>query len=471
LKNLRGAKDQGQSTKDAFKPMDLNSVERLLAEHNITTIKVGGFDMDGVLRGKYISREKFLSAAEHGLGFCDVIFGWDSSDVLYDNAQVTGWHTGYPDALARIDLSTFRIVPWEPATALFLLDFFDSAGNPLAVSPREVLRHVVSKAEGMGLAPVVATEFEYFFFKEDSHTVREKHYRDMTPLSPGMFGYSILRSGTYSELAHAVLDSMLTLGIELEGLHTETGPGVYETAIKYDAAMRAADKAALFKLAIKQIAARHGLIATFMAKWNSNLPGSSGHLHESLWDKELKTNLFHDAQSADGMSEQASQFVAGQLALMPEFAALACPTINSYKRLVPGVWAPTNATWGVDNRTTALRVVAGPSPKSARVEYRLTGADINPHIAIAASLASGIYGIEKRLAPPAPVAGSAYGTDAPPLPKSLDEATSLLKQSHAARELLGEEFIDHYVRTREWEVRQSERAVTDWELERYFEII
>jgi glutamine synthetase len=461
-------------TKDAFNSMDLNSVERLLAEHNITTIKVGGFDIDGVLRGKYISREKFLSAAEHGLGFCDVIFGWDSSDVLYDPAsgtRVTGWHTGYPDALARIDLSTFRIIPWEPGTALFLLDFYDRQDRPLVVSPRQVLRQVISKAEGMGFAPVVATEFEYFFFKEDSHSVREKHYRGMTPLSPGMFGYSVLRTGMFSELAHAVLDSTHAFDIELEGFHTETGPGVYETAIKYDTAMRAADKAALFKLAIKQIAARHGLMATFMAKWNSNLPGSSGHLHESLWDKELKTNLFHDAQSADGMAEQARQFVAGQLALMPEFAALACPTVNSYKRLVPGVWAPTNATWGIDNRTTALRVVAGPSPKSARVEYRLTGADINPYIAIAASLASGLYGIEKRLTPPQPVAGSAYATDAPELPRSLDEATRRLKQSHAARELLGEEFIDHYIRTREWEVRQSERAVTDWELERYFEII
>src|SRR5205814_7937333 len=143
-----------------------------------------------VLSGKYISREKFLSAAEHGLGFCDVIFGWDSSDVLYDNAHVTGWHTGYPDALARIDLSTFRIVPWEPSTALFLLDFYDGENRPLAVSPRQVLRQVINKAEGMGFAPVVATEFEFVFFKEDSHSVREKHYRGMTPLSPGMFGYS-----------------------------------------------------------------------------------------------------------------------------------------------------------------------------------------------------------------------------------------------------------------------------------------
>ena len=217
--------------------------------------------------------------------------------------------------------------------------------------------------------------------------------------------------------------------------------------------------------------ARHGLVATFMAKWNQNLPGCGGHLHQSLWDSELKRNLFHDSGSADKMSKLMRQYIAGQLQLMPELAALICPTVNSYKRLIPGVWAPTNTTWGIDNRTVALRAVLGPSPKSSRVEYRLAGADINPHLAIAASLASGLHGIEKTLELPPASTGSAYETDARPLPRSLADATALLKASPIARDLLGEEFVDHYVRTREWEVRQYERAVTDWELERYFEII
>jgi glutamine synthetase len=454
--------------------MDPKTVEGLLADPSITKIKVGGFDIDGVLRGKYINREKFLSSTEKGLGFCDVIFGWDSSDVLYDPAcgiQATGWHTGYPDALARIDLSTFRVIPWEPGTAFFLLDFFDKAGNPLAVSPRQLLRKVLAKADALGFTPMVSVEFEYFFFKEDPHSVREKNYRGMRPFSPGMFGYSVLRTGSYPELTHAILDATHAFDVEVEGFHTETGPGVYETALQYDTALPAADKAALFKTTVKQIAARQGLMATFMAKWNAHLPGSSGHLHESLWDKDRKTNLFHDEQSPDGISSLMKQFLAGQLALMPEMTAFACPTVNSYKRLVPGVWAPTNATWGIDNRTAALRVVAGASSKSTRVEYRLSGADINPYLAIAASLASGLYGVENRLAAPPPISGSAYDTDAPPLPKSLDAATRLLTESRAARELLGEEFVDHFVRTRQWEVRQSERAVTDWELERYFEII
>jgi glutamine synthetase len=450
--------------------MDLKTIQDLFAQHNITKIKVGGFDIDGVLRGKYISPDKFSSAAEGGLGFCDVIFGWDSSDALYDNVRVTGWHTGYPDVLAKIDLSTFRLIPWEPGVAFFLLDFYDVAGKPLTVSPRQLLQCVAAKAEGMGFHPVVSTEYEYFFFREDSHSMREKHYRDLKPLSPGMFGYSVLRTGTFSDLARDVIDAMRAFDVELEGFHTETGPGVYETAIKYDGVLRAADKSALFKTGIKQIAARNGLIATFMAKWNGSLPGCSGHLHQSLWDAKHTKNLFYDADGG-GMSKLMKHYMAGQVQLMPELTAFVCPTINSYKRLVPGVWAPTNATWGIDNRTVALRAVPGPSSKSVRVEHRLAGADINPYVTIAASLASGLYGIEHGLELSEPVTGNAYEAKAQPLPRSLEEAVVLLRQSHVAKELLGGEFVDHFVRTREWEVRQYRCAVTDWELQRYFEII
>jgi glutamine synthetase len=451
--------------------LDVKSIKDLLAQHSISKIKIGGFDIDGVLRGKYIHREKFDSSTESGLGFCDVIFGWDCADALYDNAQMTGWHTGYPDILAKIDLSTFRVIPWEPGTAFFILDFYDNAGNPLPISPRQVLQRVVAKAHAMGYEPMISAEFEFFLFKEDPHTIREKSYREIKPLSPGMFGYSVLRTGTFADVSHSILDALRAFDIKLEGFHTETGPGVYEAAIKYDTAVRAADKAALFKTAIKQIVGRSGLMATFMAKWNADLPGCSGHLHQSLWDAHHAENLFQDAKRADKMSCVMKHYMAGQLRLMPEMTAFACPTINSYKRLVPGVWAPINATWGIDNRTTALRAITGPTWKSTRIEYRLSGADANPYLATAAALAAGLYGIEEKLEPPPAVTGDAYHADAPPLPRTLAEATMLLKQSERARSLLGDAFIDHYVSTREWELRQYQRAVTDWERERYFEII
>jgi glutamine synthetase len=285
-----------------------------------------------------------------------------------------------------------------------------------------------------------------------------------------MFGYSWLRASENAPLVHALQDGMNAFDIEIEGFHTETGPGVYEAALKYDSLIRAADKAALFKTAAKEICARHGVMPCFMAKWNKDLPGCSGHLHQSLWSLKGEP-LFHDPRAQSGMMSKLMQhYVAGQVALMPAMTALIAPTINSYKRMVRGAWSPTLATWGVDNRTTALRVIPG-SPNSTRVEYRFAAADMNPYVALAASVASGLYGIEKELPLPPETTGNGYEAKAEALPSSLRLATEALAASKEARELLGEQFVDHYVRTREWECRQFESAVTKWELERYFEII
>jgi len=432
-------------------------------KHGIRKAKLGGFDVDGVLRGKYVSLDKFWGVAESGLGFCDVIFGWDSADALYDNASVTGWHTGYPDAHATVDLSTYRRIPWEEATAAFLLDF------EMPVSPRGVLQKVEQKARAMGFSVKCASEYEFFLFKETPESVRAKGYAGLNPLSPGMFGYSWLRASENAPLVHDLQDKLAAFDVELEAFHTETGPGVYEAAIRYDGLMRAADKAALFKTAVKEICARHGVMPCFMAKWNKELPGCSGHLHESLWTASGES-AFLDQRGPRGMSKTLQHFVAGQVALMPAFTALIAPTINSYKRMVRGAWSPTMATWGVENRTTALRVIPG-SPSATRVEYRLAAADMNPYIAMAASVASGLYGIEHELPLPVETEGNGYDAKVEPLPATLREATARLSESKEARDLLGSTFVDHYVRTREWECRQFEGAVTRWELERYFEII
>ena len=435
----------------------LQTVRELFDKHQIQRVKVGAFDIDCTLRGKYISLDKFWSAAESGTGFCDVIFGWDIGDVLYDNAKVTGWHTGFPDATARIDLSTFRTIPWEPGTAFFLLDFV----NVAAIAPRQVLQGVIEKAGEY--ESYFSAEYEFFFFRETPQSLRQKNYRNLATLSPGSFGYSVLRASENRELVVQLFDQLAEFNVPVEAFHTETGPGVYEAAIAVDTALAAADKAALFKTAVKEIAFRHGLIPTFMAKWNSDLPGSSGHLHQSLWDKGHQKNLF------GGMSPLMQQYIAGLVANLPELAAIFCPTINSYKRTVPGAWAPINATWGVDNRTTAIRAIPG-GAKSTRVELRLTGADINPYLAIAASLAAGLDGIERELPLPAATV-NAYTGEAPPLPRTLSEATTLFRQSQVARRWLGDDFVEHYAGTRDWESRQFEKAVTDWELARYFESI
>jgi glutamine synthetase len=456
--------------------MDTKTLRAAFAERNITKVKVGGFDVDGVLRGKYLALDKLWGALEDGMGFCDVVFGWDIGDVLYDNAKVTGWATGYPDAHARIDPSTFRVLPWEPGTAALLLDFVDTEGNAHPACPRGLLKKVLAKAAAQGLSALFAAEFEFFVFRETAESLVAKGFRDLTPLSPGMFGYSWVREGQHSDLCHAILDEMAAFDIPIEALHTETGPGVYEVAIRYDEALAMADKAALFKTAMKQLCAKRGLSVTFMAKWNAALPGCSGHLHQSLWRSgaagEKATPLFYDAADPQKLSALARQYAGGQLMLMPELTALYSPTVNSYKRYVPGVWAPLTASWGVENRTCAIRAIPG-SPSATRLEYRQTAADMNPYIAIATCLAAGLWGIERRATAPAPALGDASSESAQlaALPRTLREATAALSQSAVAREILGEPFVDHYVRTRDWEARQYERAVTEWELRRYFEAV
>jgi glutamine synthetase len=439
-----------------------------LRGRGVDRAKIGGFDVDGVLRGKYVSLDKLESALSKGFGFCDVIFGWDVADMLYDNAKVTGWHTGYPDAQSELDPSTLRDIPWEPGAVAMLADFRLDSGADHPACPRSLLRRVIARADKLGYQPMVGAEYEFYLFKETRDSLQEKAFRRLTPLDPGMFGYSWVRSGQDAELMRDIMQGMRDFDIELEGLHTETGPGVYEAAIRFDEALKTADRAALFKVALKQIAHRHGVSVTFMAKWNAQLPGSSGHLHQSLWQDG--SNAFVDGKSKN-MSKLMQQYLAGQLALMPELTAMVSPTINTYKRYVPGVWAPLVASWGVENRTCPCRVIGLGQGSALRIEHRQPAADMNPYIAMAATLGAGLWGVERGLSLPPETRGDA-GTEGPgKLPRTLREATERLRGSKAARALFGEPFVDHYVRTREWEVREYDKAVTDWELSRYFEVI
>ena len=441
----------------------------IVEERGLTHVKVGIFDNDGILRGKYIDRAKFLSALDKGMGFCDVVLGWDSNDQQYDNITFTGWHTAFPDAPVRLLPQTCRALPLEGNMLLFLGEF---AGNAEAVCPRATLRRVLQRAATLGYSASAAAEFEFFVFDETPASVREKNYQNLRNLTPGYFGYSMLRSAVHTELYQELLQLSEDMRMPIEGLHTETGPGVLEAALHYTEALEAADRAALFKTFTKVLAQRRGLMATFMAKWSASLPGQSGHLHISL-ARQDGTSAFYDEAGAHTMSQEMRWFVGGQQALMPELLAMVASTVNSYSRLVPGFWAPTSATWGVENRTCALRVIQG-GPKAQRVEYRIAAADINPYLAIAVAIGSGLWGIEHRIEPDEPISGNAYDRKLPAkrqLPRTLNEAAGRLAHSKAARELFGEPFVSHYAASREWEERQFQRAVTDWELARYFEII
>jgi glutamine synthetase len=450
------------------KPQDLLAD---LKKSGATKVKVACSDIDGILRGKYLHIDKFAGALDSGFGFCDVVFGWDSADQCYDNTQVTGWQHGFPDALARLDPSTARRVPWDGNVPFFLGEFINADGSPYPVCPRQVLKRVLARADKLGFAPMCGIEYEWFNFTETPQSWAAKKGVDPETITPGMFGYSLLRMADQRGFFNALMDEMLAFRVPIEGLHTETGPGVYEVAIQFSEALEAADRAILFKTGAKEIGKRFGVMPSFMAKWSAQYPGCSGHIHQSLSDG--KTNLFYDAKSKrSSMSKLFESYLAGQLQALMQFAPMFWPTINSYKRLVDGFWAPVKPTWGLDNRTASFRVIAG-SPKATRLETRCPGADINPYLATAAVIAAGLHGVEKGLKLTAPpITGTNQGAEnIPRAPRSLIETTRIFQASDIARDWFGDLFVDHFAATREWEHRQWQDAVTDWERKRYFEII
>jgi glutamine synthetase len=433
-------------------------------------VKVGLFDIDGVMRGKFMHRDKFLATLEKGFGFCDVVLGWDIDDQLYDNARITGWHTGFPDVRVRIVPETGRRIPFEDGCWLFIAEFADGAA---AVCPRNVLRRTLARVEDAGFTARAGFEYEFFLFDETPASVRAKNYHGMTPVTPGNTGYSLLRQSTLSDLYREVFTVSEALGAILEGIHEEMGPGVVEAALAPASGVAVADRAALFRTFAKVVAQRHGAMATFMAKWDAAQAGQSGHLHLSLAPVGGGTNAFHDDDVPDGMTATMRHFIGGLQTWGPELAALFAPTVNSYRRLVPGMWAPTDMSWGIDNRTCAIRVIPGDA-ESLRIEFRAPGADANPYLAMAATLAAGMEGIARKTAPDDPISGDAYAAPQPPerhLPRTLEDAAARFAQSEVALRWFGDAFVEHFAATRDWEVRQFRKHVTDWELARYFELI
>lgn len=445
-----------------------------IQQRGLSHIKLGVTDLDGVMRGKYVAASDVLAGLRDGLSFCSCIVGWDCDDTLYTNNPqgVTGWHTGYPDMPITLVPDSARTLPHEFDGA-GLLVLAEMAGDAAALCPRTLLRRVLNEAAAMGFEAFVGFEFEFALFAETRESARAKGFRNLTPLSPGNFGYSLLRSTNFSGILEELLRDCAAMDVPLVALHTENGPGIWEAAIGATDALAAADRAIIFKTFAKAFAQRHGLLATFMAKWSVEQQGQGGHMHISLRAADGGRPLFFDPDEQDQSTPLMRQFVAGQLSLMPDFTAMVAPTINSYTRLLPGAWAPTTATSGADNRTCALRLI-GRGPGSRRVEYRVAGADTNPYLALAAAIASGLEGIRRELPPVEPISGNAYAVPIPVeahLPQTLGEAAKRLHRSSVARSWFGDTFVDHFALSREWEESRFRAAVTSWELERYFEVI
>ena len=454
-------------------------IKKFLDSSKTRYVKVAITDIDGVLRGKYMHVDKFIKASKKGFGFCDVIFGWDSNDELYELNNVskdnlfTGWHSGFPDVLTNIIPNSGRINPFEEDVPFFLTELAEGQ-----VCPRGVLNNLLKIMEDEGMRSKSAFEYEFFLFNETPHSIREKNFSNLSNFTPGMYGYSILRNSVHSDLYNKLLDLCSNMDMQLEGLHTETGPGVIEAAIMVDDSINAADKATLFKTFSKIMFQRNDLMANFMAKWSEGYPGQSGHIHVSLQDFEGKS-LF--ASNKTELPKILKYFIGGLQKYMREFSVMIAPTVNSYKRLCPGAWAPINMTWGIENRTTAFRAIKGDS-SSQRIENRLPGADSNPYLALAATLGAGLLGIKEKIDPTAETIGGAYDLKVDReyrVPANLGEAADLFKNSASAKDIFGKDFVNHFANTRIWEYREFQKnksffdssAISSWELERYFEII
>jgi glutamine synthetase len=446
-----------------------------LDQRGIETAILAGADTHGIMRGKRLPVAELTRAAERGVALCDVIWALpvDELEPVQPPPGHAGWfpRAGYPDMLAIPDLETARIVPWGDRTVLLICDFVDPDGSAVPLSPRAVLRSVVERARAMGFEPTVGIELELYVLRETPESVVGKRPSQLVPAASRPNVYGVVAASRLEPFAATVRERLLQYGLAVEACHPEAGPGQLEINLRAAPALQAADEAFLLKSAAKEIAARQGLLATFMAKPRSDWPGSSCHLHLSLRDGDR--DAFHDAGAAGGMSSAMRRFIGGLLAAMPELSAIFAPTPNSYRRLAPYSWAATTATWSLDNRSSGLRAICR-GDGATRVEHRQAGADANPYLAVAAALAAGLDGVRRACDPPAPLHGDIYALPAgsvPPLPATLAKATDLLERSALARDWLGDDVVEHAVAMRRSELAAQAGAVTDWETSRYLEAL
>ena len=423
---------------------------------------LAGADTHGIMRGKRLPVAELTRAAERGIALCEVIWALpvDEREPVLPPPRHAGYfpRPGYPDMRAVPDLETARIVPWHDRTALLLCDFVDHDGGAIPLSPRAVLRSVVERARAMGVEPIVGVELEFYVLRETPQSVLAKRPSQLVAVDERPSVYGIAAASRNEPFAGAVRETLLRYGLAVEACNPEAGPGQFEINLRAAPALQAADEAFLLKSAVKEVAARRELLATFMAKPRSDWPGSSCHLHLSL---------------RDSTSPTMRHFIGGLLEGMAELSAIFAPTPNSYRRFVPYSWAGTTATWSVDNRSAGLRAI-GRGAGATRVEHRQAGADANPYLAVSAALAAGLDGLRRGCEPPPPVDGDVYALSdgaARPLPATLGEATDLLERSALARDWLGNDVVEHCVAMRRDELAAQAAAVTDWETSRYLEAL
>ena len=445
--------------------LTIDELEGRIDAGSIDTVIVAFTDMQGRLIGKRVSARLFREeVASHGAECCNYLLAVDVENNTVSGYAISSWERGYGDMVMQPDMTTLRLLPWLPGTALVLADLLWLDGTPVPPSPRAILQRQIDRLAAMGLVPYVGTELEFIVFDDSYRDAWRRGYRDLTPASDYNIDYALMASTRMEPLLRDIRNGMDGAGMYCEGVKGECNLGQQEIAFRYDHALATCDNHSIYKNGAKEIADQHGKALTFMAKFNER-EGSSCHIHLSVRGTDGEPVMAGDG--AHGFSPLMEHWIAGQLAAMQELSLFFAPNINSYKRFVPGSFAPTAIAWGFDNRTCALRVVG--RGHGLRVENRVPGGDVNQYLATAAIIAAGIHGIENALSLDAAFEGNAYTADFPRVPSTLRDAAALFADSAIARAAFGDDVVDHYRNMAAVEQASYDAAVTDWERIRGFE--
>ena len=455
---------------DASGKLTIGELGKVVASGEIDTVLVCFADMQGRLIGKRMQAEFFLDSAHEETHGCDYLLADDIDMEPVPGYAASNWGKGYGDFVLKPDLDTLRRVPWLEGTALVLADVLDHHHREdLPHAPRSILKKQIARLAAMKMSANFASELEFYLFDETYESAQAKRFHDLKTAGAYIEDYHIFQTTKEEGVMRAIRKGLQGADIPVENSKGEWGPGQEEINIRYADALTMADRHVILKNACKEIAYLQGKAITFMAKWREDLAGSSSHVHTSLWDAAGRKPLFLDAKAEHGMSKLMRHYVAGQLTYAREITCFLAPYINSYKRFQAGTFAPTKAIWSLDNRTAGFRL-CGEATKGIRIECRIGGADLNPYLAFAALLAAGLAGIEQELELEDGYSGDAYlGKRLREVPKTLREATALMRKSKMLRAAFGDDVVDHYVHTAEWEQSEYDRRVTDWELQRGFE--
>jgi len=445
--------------------MTLEELAIEVAGGRIDTVLIAVTDMQGRMQGKRLSARFFMEeVAAHGSEGCNYLLAVDVDMNTVEGYAMSSWDRGYGDFVMRPDLATLRPLSWHEGTALVFADLVWEDGSDVVASPRQILRRQLARLAALDLEAFSGTELEFIVFNDTYEEAWKRGYRDLTPANLYNVDYSLLGTSRIEPLLRRIRLAMEDAGLYAESVKGECNLGQHEIAFRYAEALKTADDHVLYKTGAKEIAAQSGVSLTFMAKPNER-EGNSCHIHLSL--RSLAGGMVLAGNGPYGLSKMGEHFIAGQQACLRDFTLLYAPNINSYKRFQPGTFAPTTIKWGVDNRTCALRLVGHGA--SLRIENRVPGGDVNPHLALSAMVASGLYGIEHELPLEEAFTGNAYASDAPQVQSTLRDALADWTASPLAQEVFGAEVVDHYANNARIELAAYDRAITDWELFRGFE--